>query len=125
MSLKGKRILIVEDEAVIALGLEGEVGALGGEIVRADSVDSALDIIASTELDGATVDLRLRDGQRNFLVADALAARQVPFVFATGMGHREAPARHAAVPWLQKPFSPAAVSRALMGVVRQVEGDGC
>ena len=115
--LKGKRVLIVEDEVLVALNLEIEVDALGGEAVRTDSLHAALDIIATTHLDGAVVDVKLH-GQRTFLVADALAARHVPFLFETAMEHREAPARHAAVPWLEKPFGPNAFRRALMSAMR-------
>jgi hypothetical protein len=64
------------------------------------------------EIDGATVDLKLK-GKRTFAVADALAARHVPFVFVTALIHHDAPARYANVPWLEKPFSPQAVCRAL------------
>jgi DNA-binding response OmpR family regulator len=121
--LKGKRVLIVEDEILIALNLEIEVAALGGEAVRTASLDAALDVIATTHLDGAVVDIRL-SGQPTFLVADALAARRVPFVFETATEHREAPARHANVPWLGKPFRPSAFRRALVDAMRQTERNG-
>ena len=118
MPLDGKRILIVEDEAIIAADLAMEVEAAGGMIVRTvGSVDAALDFIASTEFDGATVDIRLME-QRSFEVADALTARHIPFVFATALAHRNAPARFADVPWLTKPSRIGAVCRALEGVIR-------
>jgi ActR/RegA family two-component response regulator len=118
MTLKNKRVLIVEDEYFIAIDLAGEVAAAGAKVVgSASSVDTALDIIASTELDGATVDLKLME-QRSFVVADALAARHIPFVFATAMTHRDAPARFANVPWLEKPSTARAVCRALESVMR-------
>jgi CheY-like chemotaxis protein len=112
MTLRGKRILVVEDEMLIAMRLESEVAGLGGKVITAASVDAALDIIASTELDGATVDLKLR-GQRSFSVADALAARHVPFVFATALMRSDIPDRYANVPWLGKPLRPQDVFRAL------------
>jgi CheY-like chemotaxis protein len=117
MPLNGKRILIVEDENLIVLGLDSEINAAGCEVVAtAGSVDAALDLIATTDLDGAIVDVKLR-GQLTFLVADALAARRIPFVFTTAMNSRECPARFADVPWLEKPFLPGAALRALSGVM--------
>ncbi len=105
MTLLGKSILIVEDESDIAVELDAALSALGVKVVGpVQTVDSALDTIAITPLDGAIVDLRLM-GQRTFRIADALAARQVPFVFATAMSIDEAPARYAGVPWLEKPYT--------------------
>jgi len=120
MTLDGKRVLIVEDEFLIALDLADEFAAEGANVVRtATSVDDALDIIANTYLDGAVIDVKLT-GQAgpDFQVADALADHQVPFIFQTGARPREVPARHANVPWLEKPFAPNAVCRALESVMR-------
>jgi CheY-like chemotaxis protein len=118
MTLNGKRILIVEDEFVVAIDLADEVIASGGTVIEAvGSVDAALDIIATTDLDGAVLDIKLR-GQTAFLVADALAARHIPFVIESGYVRPcEAPTRHANVPWLEKPCSPGAVCHALDDVI--------
>ncbi len=117
MPLNGKRILIVEDENLIVLSLDSEITEAGGEVVAtAGSVDAALDLIATADLDGAIVDIKLR-GQRTFLVADALAARRIPFVFTTAMSRHECPARFADVPWLEKPFLPSAIIGALSDVM--------
>ena len=104
-TLDGKCILIAEDENLIAMDLAEEVAESGGKVVGpVGSVDAALDIVATTPLDGAILDLRLR-GQTAFRVADALAARDIPFVFETAyMKAGEAPARHAHVPCIEKPF---------------------
>jgi DNA-binding NtrC family response regulator len=83
----------------------------------AKSVDDALYIIGTADVDGAVVDVWLR-GERTFQVADALAARHIPFAFVTGMSHEDAPARYANVPWLEKPFAAGTVRRALEGVMR-------
>jgi hypothetical protein len=76
------------------------------------SVDVALDTIATTDVDGAIVDLNL-GGQTAFLVADVLTARHVPFVFATATSARDIPARYADVPHVEKPFLLRAVWRTL------------
>jgi CheY-like chemotaxis protein len=124
MTLSGKRILIVEDEDIIATDLACEVLASGAEVVATvGSVDAALDIIATTHLDGVILDVDLR-GQKAFLVADALAACDIPFVFETGyMRPCEAPARHANAPCVSKPFAPGAVRHALEGVMCAAEKD--
>jgi hypothetical protein len=92
------------------------IGAVG-------SVDAALDIIATTDLDGAILDIKLRE-QRTFLVADALAAHHIPFVFETAMAHGDAPTRHANAPWLEKPYSPGAVLHALESLMYPAQKDG-
>lgn len=117
----GKRVLIVEDEYFIALYLASEVAEAGGKVVGvAINVDAALDIIASAEVDAAIVDVNLM-GEWTFRVADALVARQIPFVFATAMSRDDIPPRYTAVPWLQKPFLPGAVGRFLDGVTRPAQ----
>jgi CheY-like chemotaxis protein len=121
MTLFGKRILIAEDEYLIALALASEVAASGARVVGpVGGVDAALNIINTVDLDGAILDIDLK-GQPTFLVTDALAARHIPFVFGTGYIRAcDAPARHAQVPCLQKPFAPGVVCRALEGVMRKM-----
>jgi CheY-like chemotaxis protein len=122
-TLDGKCILIAEDESLIAMDLAEEVAASGGKVVGpVGSVDDALDIVATTPLDGAILDLKLRD-RTAFQVADALAARHIPFVFETAyMKAGEAPARHAHVPCIEKPFIRSFVRNALERVMYREEG---
>jgi CheY-like chemotaxis protein len=117
VDFKGKRILIVEDEVLISMWLESELAALGGEVLTAVSVEEAIDFIASTQLDGAIVDLKLR-GDRSFEIADALATRRVPWVIVTAQAQSAAPARYADVPWIEKPYLPMVVCDALDRVMR-------
>jgi DNA-binding response OmpR family regulator len=87
--LQGKRVLIVEDDYLIAAHLVSEVAKAGCDLVgMAKSVDDALYIIGTADVDGAVVDVWLR-GERTFQVADALAARHIPFAFVTGMSHED------------------------------------
>lgn len=84
MSLEGKRILVVEDEPIIAMMTEDWLAELGAvPIGPAASVADALQLAAANELDAALIDLNLR-GESGDAVAEALAARGVPFVVATG-----------------------------------------
>ena len=86
--LSGRRILVVEDEILVLILAEDMLAALGCEsVTTAASVSEALALIDAQVFDAAMLDMNL-DGTKNHSVADALAARCVPFVFATGYsGH--------------------------------------
>jgi PAS domain S-box-containing protein len=115
--LAGRRVLIVEDERAIAENLAFEITAGGGNVVGSvATVNAALDVIANTGLDGAILDLNLT-GEMAFPVADALAARHIPFVIMTGFNARAVvPARHANVSCLQKPVTPYSICRELQAI---------
>jgi len=112
--LSGNRVLVVEDDALLAISLADELVAEGATVVGpAATVADALEVIASTELDGAVVDINL-GGKAAFPVADALADRHIPFVFATGYLIADyIPARHANVRRFEKPTGPGVICRAL------------
>jgi CheY-like chemotaxis protein len=109
-----KSILIVEDEPLIAMMLEDFLDALGHNVTAScDNVADALGHIASGGFDVAILDVRLRDGEQSWPIADALADAGMPFVLATG-GHVEPPPeRHAAAPVLAKPYTIDAIEPAL------------
>jgi CheY-like chemotaxis protein len=99
-----KRILVVEDELMIRMLLEDMLGELGYAIVaEAGRLDEALEAVRSADFDLAILDVNL-NGQPIAPVADALAARGTPFVFATGYGDRGLPDTHRDRPVLKKPF---------------------
>ena len=102
--LSGRRILVVEDEPIIAMALEDMLRDLDcivvGPALRLDEAESR----ARTEpLDGAILDVNLGDGP-TFSVAEILAARGVPFCFSTGYGASVIPARFESAAVLQKPY---------------------
>ena len=81
------RILVVEDEPLIAMMLEDYLDILGRKVAGvADSVSTALPLVAAGGIDAAIVDVNLNGGEKCWPVADALAAAGVPFVVATGGG---------------------------------------
>lgn len=103
-SLDGLRVLVVEDEMLIAMDLENALEEAGANVVGlAATLDRAL-ILAERELpDAAVLDVDLK-GQDVFPVADALLARGVPFLFHTGHATRESlQVRYPGVPVLIKP----------------------
>ena len=108
------RILIVEDEPLIAMMLEDFLEALDKQVAgTADTVDMALEIIAAGGVDAAILDVNLRGGQTSWPVADALADAGVPFLLATGGSGDTVEARHCSRPLLPKPFTMDAVEKAL------------
>ena len=114
-SLSGRRILIVEDEYFIAMDLALSLGDLGAEVVGpAASVAEALALVESVgdELDGAVLDVNLRD-ERVYPVAEALALRGVRFVFASGYDAVLMPAAYADVPRCVKPVDKSMLARLL------------
>jgi CheY-like chemotaxis protein len=110
MRLLGKRILVVEDEAIVALAIEDDLLNEGARIMGpVGSVDEALRLIEEAAADGglsaAVLDIHL-SGVSVLPVADQLAELGVPFLFATGYSAGCSISRHTTAPVLHKPFSP-------------------
>src|SRR5436189_372660 len=85
-SLRGRCLLVVEDEYLIAADLTASLESLGVQVIGpAASVEEALALVHnnSDRIDGAVLDINLRN-ERVYPVADVLMARGVPFVFTTG-----------------------------------------
>jgi DNA-binding response OmpR family regulator len=117
--LQGWRILVVEDEALVASLLEDDLLGTGAEVIGpAQSVDEALLLIAAAEgrLSAAVLDFNL-NGTMVSPVADRLADLGVPFVFATGYGEGCDRGLHAAAPVLAKPFSLNRLVAAIRGLL--------
>ncbi|MBR0683499.1 response regulator [Roseomonas eburnea] len=107
------RVLVIEDEALVAMLVEDALLDAGfGVIGPARSVSEALALLAREEPAAAVLDLNL-GGETSLAVADALVARGVPFVVATGYGPAGLPAAHRHVPVLPKPYDPADLTAAL------------
>ena len=106
--LTGKRVLVVEDEALVSMLVEDDLRDAGAEVVGpTPSVDDALRLVEAYAADGgisaAVLDINL-DGRHVGPVADRLAALGVPFLFATGYGKGRDAGGHGAAPVLEKPF---------------------
>lgn len=86
-ALLGRRILIVEDEAMVALEIDYGVQELGGEVIGpAYSLENAQELVdAHPDIDGAILDVNL-GGKDVYPVAHILQLRGVPFLFHTGHG---------------------------------------
>jgi CheY-like chemotaxis protein len=115
-SLSALRILIVEDEALVALEVESILSLAGHQPVAvADDLPSALAAVDEAWPDLALVDIQLAGGASGLEVAAALKAKGIPTLFATGNCPSE-PRDDLAIGCLHKPFS----DRSLMGAVEAV-----
>lgn len=109
-----RRILIVEDEPLIAMMFEDFLDALDYDCAGpCDTVASGMSVVAGGGLYGAILDLNLSGGETSAPIADALADAGVPFVFATGGSGEGIPDRHRDRPNLDKPFTIDEVKKAL------------
>jgi CheY-like chemotaxis protein len=102
--VKSLRVLVVEDEAPIALMIEGAIEAAGHIVARtATNIKDAMAAASSEEFDVALLDLNL-NGQRAHAVPVTLAARGKPFGFVTGYGEDGVLQPFANAPLIAKPF---------------------
>jgi len=103
--LQGLRVLIVEDEALIASFLEDALTDLGCEVIGpASTMKDALRLAREAVIDGAGLDINIA-GEKVYAVADILAERGLPFVFMTGYGKAGLRESDRGRPVLQKPYN--------------------
>jgi len=99
----GHRILLVEDDVLIGMMLVDMFDALGlPEPAQATTNEEALAIVAAGAIDAALIDINLGD-EKGWPIADALAARNIPFAFTSGGGD-VIPQEHAHRKLVAKPF---------------------
>ncbi|MCA1196746.1 response regulator [Sphingomonas sp. R647] len=109
-----QRILVVEDEPLIAMMIEDFLDMLGKDHAgTAESVAGALEIVAGGGVDAAILDVNLSGGEQSWPIADALAAKGLPFVLATGGSGDMVAEAYRDRPVLAKPFTMDAVEQAL------------
>ena len=115
-SLRGRRVLVVEDEYMLAEDLREELERQGAEVMGpVASVADALEILRSGPApDMAILDINL-GGEMAYPVADALRARDIPFVFATGYDAQAIPKARSDVPRAEKPVAVGQATATLIG----------
>jgi two-component SAPR family response regulator len=113
ISLRDKRVLIVEDQYLIAADLSRALEKLGGVIVGpVASSEAAHAELAKDRVDLAFLDINL-DEKLVFPLADDLERRGIPFIFATGYGASVVPERFKSKYRLEKPFTVHSVQEAV------------
>lgn len=112
------RVVLIEDEPLIALDVEQIVVEAGFEVAgMAATFEGALALVASAEFDAAVVDANL-GGKSAGAIADVLKGRGIPFVAISGYSIDQRPAAFAGAPFLSKPFKPSA----LLAAIRSLKG---
>jgi CheY-like chemotaxis protein len=110
--LTGKRIILVEDEFIVAAMAEDMLAELGATVVGpANTIAAALRLVETNPIDAAVLDVNM-DGERIDPVAEALSARSIPIVFATGYGD-DTLGRARESPVLDKPYTQEQLADAL------------
>ena len=111
--LQGVRILIVEDEFLLAMDIESAIREEGGEVVGpVVNLEEAVATAGREELNAAVLDLNLR-GKMSYPVAKVLDRRHIPFLFSTGYSQNRLPSEFQRRPCLRKPFTWLALTTAL------------
>lgn len=113
--LKNHRILVVEDDYMIAESLKQDLQSLGAEVIGpVSSVEQAIACIAQAPwLDAAVLDINL-GSEMVFPVANDLSRRAIPFVFLTGYNRSAVAARYADVPVFEKPVEPVTLAKTIL-----------
>jgi two-component SAPR family response regulator len=115
--LSGMRVLVVEDDVLIAMDIEQLLQDAGcGVVGPVASVGAAFRALEASEVDAAVLDINL-NGELVFPVADALDDANIPFILVTGHTERPVPTRHRARPLVTKPYRPTRVIAALVSAI--------
>ena len=116
------RILVVEDELILALTIETILHEQGHKVVGPVArASEALHLIEAEKIDAALLDVRLRHGDVVYPAADALGERGIPFAFMTAYATEGIDPRYAEHDVLHKPFTDRDVQRALRGMLQQAQ----
>jgi CheY-like chemotaxis protein len=114
--LSGRRVLVVEDEMLVLIMIEDMLADLGcASVIAAATVNQAIRLIEAQNFDVAMLDMNL-NGNDSYAVAEALAARDVPFVFSTGYSGDDIRDGYRDRPVLKKPF----MDKELVGILARL-----
>ena len=115
IDLSGRRILVVEDEVLVATTIECELSVAGADVVGpAYTVDEALEYATAADIHVAILDINLL-GKKVWPVAKTLHERRIPYVFASAnaIGPDAIPEPFDVAPRFDKPVHIAAMLRTL------------
>jgi CheY-like chemotaxis protein len=121
---RGARVLVVEDESLVAMMLADMLAEIGCEVIG--PVGTCAEALRLVD-DGHALDLALLDvnlgGETAYGVADALSRRAVPFIFVSGYGASGLDPHYADALILAKPFEPAMLARVIGEVLERPDGE--
>ena len=111
------RVLILDDEPLVAMLLEDYLEALGHEVTAAvETLDGALAALDQVAFDVAVLDCHLAGGERSWPVAERLRERGIPFLFSSGGRSDDLPPHLAECPMLSKPYNLPVLETALLEI---------
>jgi len=117
MNAAGRRVLLVEEEALLRVLLADMLIELGYEIAaETGSLGEAMTLARDADFDLAILDV-LMNGEVSYPVAEIVAARGLPFMFASGLSPGELPGKHRSRPLLRKPFQIETLRAALVAAL--------
>jgi CheY-like chemotaxis protein len=118
----GHRILVVEDEMLLAMDIEELVRAAGCTVIGpVGTMPDAMRKLRETRPDGAILDVNI-SGEMVFPIADALHEAGIPFMIVTGYTREHVPERHRHRPFLQKPYKAAVLVAMLSQMLDEAQG---
>ncbi len=113
------RVLVVEDEMLVAMLVEDMLVDLGHVPVGpATRLETGMEMAKSEALDLAILDVNL-NGKKSFPIAELLTDRGIPVIFATGYGLSGLDQQFASFPVMTKPFSMAALEKTVLALCRR------
>jgi len=116
--LKDLRVLVVEDEALVALQLEDMLTELGCAVIGpASRVGQALELLGGEPVEVAVLDLNIA-GELVYPVADELGNRGLPYIFVTAYGRSGLTEPYRGRPVLEKPFARRELLRAILDTLQ-------
>lgn len=113
-----RKVLVVEDEVLIAMDLELALRSAGVDVEQAARLEEGLQKIQNSNFDAAILDVNL-NGKRSDELAAALRSRKIPFAFSTGYGVESLPVAYQDVPLLMKPFGRSDVAEVLGNLLKK------
>ena len=117
--LNGKRIIVVEDDYLLATDLCRELHNLGATVLGpAPTPFYAMQLVGRKKIDAAVLDVRLH-GTTVFEVAEMLQERGIPIMFATGSDRASLPGRFQGTPLLEKPLDRRQLIREIIALARK------
>lgn len=111
MNFAGQRILVLEDEPIIAFGLEDALSSEGAKPTVTTSLEEARGAVMEARFDAAILDVNVH-GEKSYEFANSLRAANIPLLFATGYGDIAHPDEFAGVPTVTKPYNLAQLRQA-------------
>jgi CheY-like chemotaxis protein len=117
--LQGVRVLLVEDQMIVAMHIEDMLQAAGCTVVGpVGTLQAAIAMAREEPLDVAILDVNL-DGDKVYPAAEELLSRGIPFILATGFGELALPEKWRYRPRLSKPFLREQLEQLLSSVTRR------